>query len=160
MTHDYKRHGTTTLFAALNVPEGAVLGRCVHKHRHQKFIRFLNAIERAVPAGKLIHAIADNHATHKHPKVRAWLARHPRWTFQFPPPSASWINAAEGFFSALTRGRLKRGVFRSIVDLQAAINCYIQEHNDDPKPSNGPNPPIPPSPRSTAYLYRPNESVH
>ena len=134
MTHDYKRHGTTTLFAALNVLEGTVLGRCMHKHRHQEFIRFLNAIERAVPAGKLIHAIADNYATHKHPKVRAWLARHPRWTFHFTPTSASWINAVEGFFSALTRRRLKRGVFCSIIDLQAAINRYIQEHNDDPKP--------------------------
>jgi transposase len=134
MTHDYKRNGTTTLFAALNVLEGTVLGRCMHKHRHQEFIRFLNTIERAVPAGKLIHAIADNYATHKHPKVLAWLKRHPRWTFHFTPTSASWINAVEGFFSALTRRRLKRGVFRSIVDLQAAINRYIDEHNDDPKP--------------------------
>jgi len=106
----------------------------MHKHRHQEFIRFLNTIERAVPADKPIHAIADNYATHKHPKVRAWLARHPRWTFHFTPTSASWINAVEGFFSALTRRRLKRGVFRSIVDLQAAINRYIQEHNGDPKP--------------------------
>ena len=106
----------------------------MHKHRHQEFIRFLNAIERAVPADKPIHAIADNYATHKHPKVLAWLARHPRWTFHFTPTSASWINAVEGFFSTLTRRRLKRGVFHSIVDLQAAINRYIKEHNDDPKP--------------------------
>jgi len=134
MTHDYKRNGTTTLFAALNVLEGTVLGRCMHKHTHQEFIRFLNAIERAVPAGKLIHAIADNYATHKHPKVRAWLARHPRWVFHFTPTSASWINAVENFFSALTRRRLKRGVFHSIADLQAAINRYIREHNHDPKP--------------------------
>ncbi len=134
MTHDYKRHGTTTLFAALNVLEGTVLGRCMQKHRHQEFIRFLNAIERAVPPGQTIHAIADNYATHKHPKVRAWLARHPRWTFHFTPTSASWINAVEGFFSALTRRRLKRGVFHSIVDLQAAINRYIAEHNQHPKP--------------------------
>jgi transposase len=134
MTHDYKRNGTTTLFAALNVLDGTVLARCMQKHRHQEFIRFLNTIERAVPAGKLIHAIADNYATHKHPKVVAWLKRHPRWTFHFTPTSASWINAVEGFFSALTRRRLKRGVFRSIVDLQAAINRYIAEHNDDPKP--------------------------
>jgi len=87
-----------------------------------------------VPAGKLIHAIADNYAAHKHPKVRAWLARHPRWTFHFTPTSASWLNAVETFFSALTRRRLKRGVFHSIVDLQAAINRYIAEHNVDPKP--------------------------
>ena len=134
MTHDYKRNGTTTLFAALNVVEGTVLGRCMQKHTHREFIRFLNAVERAVPAGKMIHAIADNYATHKHPKVRAWLARHPRWVFHFTPTSASWINAVENFFSALTRRRLKRGVFRSILDLQAAINRYIREHNNDPKP--------------------------
>ena len=134
MTHDYKRNGTTTLFAALNVLEGTVLGRCMQKHRHQEFIRFLNAIERAVPAGKVIHAIADNYATHKHPKVRAWLARHPRWVFHFTPTSASWLNAVESFFSVLTRRRLKRGVFHSIADLQAAINRYIREHNNDPKP--------------------------
>ena len=134
MTHDYKRNGTTTLFAALNVLEGTVLGRCMQKHTHQEFIRFLNAIERAVPAGKVIHAIADNYATHKHPKVRAWLARHPRWVFHFTPTSASWLNAVENFFSVLTRRRLKRGVFHSIADLQAAINRYIREHNHDPKP--------------------------
>ncbi len=134
MTHDYKRHGTTTLFAALNVLDGTVLGRCSQKHRHQEFIRFLNAVERAVPAGKAIHAIADNYATHKHPKVRAWLARHPRWVFHFTPTSASWLNAVEGFFSVLTRRRLKRGVFHSIADLQAAINRYVNEHNNDPKP--------------------------
>ncbi len=106
----------------------------MQKHRHQEFIRFLNAIERAVPAGKVIHAIADNYATHKHPKVRAWLARHPRWVFHFTPTSASWLNAVESFFSVLTRRRLKRGVFHSIADLQAAINRYIREHNNDPKP--------------------------
>ncbi len=134
MTHDYIRHGTTTLFAALNVLDGTVLGRCMQRHRHQEFIRFLNAVERAVPPGKAIHAIVDNYATHKHPKVQAWLARHPRWIFHFTPKSGSWINAVEGFFSALTRRRLKRGVFHSVVDLQAAINRYIQEHNDDPRP--------------------------
>jgi transposase len=134
MTHDYKRHGTTTLFAAFNVLDGVVLGRCMQKHTHQEFIRFLNAVERAVPAGKIIHAILDNYATHKHPKVRAWLGRHPRWVFHFTPTSASWLNAVENFFSALTRRRLRRGVFRSIVDLQAAINRYLNEHNANPKP--------------------------
>jgi transposase len=134
MTHDYKRHGTTTLFAALNVLDGTVIGRCMARHRHQEFIRFLNAIERAVPAGKVIHAILDNYAAHKHPKVLAWLARHPRWTFHFTPTSGSWLNAVETFFSTLTRRRLKRGVFRSIVELQAAINRYLAEHNADPKP--------------------------
>src|SRR5271163_1239960 len=105
MTHDYIRHGTTTLFAALNVLDG-----------------------------KLIHAIADNYATHKHPKVREWLARHPRWTFHFTPTSASWLNAVEGFFAKLTKRRLKRGVFRSIVELQAAINRFLVETNADPRP--------------------------
>ena len=134
MTHDYKRNGVTTLFAAFNVLDGTVLGRCMQSHRHQEFIRFLNLVERAVPPGKVIHAIVDNYGTHKHPKVRAWLARHPRWVFHFTPTSASWINAVEGFFSALTRRRLKRGAFTSVADLQAAINRYIREHNDDPKP--------------------------
>jgi transposase/transposase-like protein len=134
MTHDYQRNGTTTLFAALNVLDGTVLGRCMQRHRHQEFIRFLNTVEAAVPAGKLIHVVLDNYATHKHPKVLAWLERHPRWTFHFTPTSASWLNAVETFFSALTRRRLRRGVFGSIVELQAAINRYIAEHNHDPKP--------------------------
>src|SRR3712207_2097269 len=132
-THDYERHGTTTLFAVLNVLDGTVLGRCMQRHRHQEFLRFLNTVEAAVPTGKLIHVILDNYATHKHPKVLAWLERHPRWIFHFTPTSASWLNAVETFFSALTRRRLRRGVFRSIVDLQAAINRYIVEHNGDPK---------------------------
>ncbi len=134
MTHDYKRNGTTTLFAALNVLDGTVLGRCMQRHRHQEFIRFLSAIEAAVPAGKLVHVILDNHATHKHPKVTAWLDRHERWTFHFTPTSGSWLNAVESFFSAMTRRRLRRGVFRSLVDLQAAIHHYLAEHNANPKP--------------------------
>ena len=134
MTHDYIRHGTTTLFAALNILDGTVLGKCMQRHRHQEFIRFLNTIERNVPAGKVIHVILDNYAAHKHEKVRQWLARHPRWIFHFTPTSGSWLNAVETFFSALTRRRLKRGVFRSVVDLQAAINRYLDEHNANPKP--------------------------
>ena len=134
MTHDYKRHGTTTLFAALNVLDGTVIGRNMQRHRHQEFIRFLNEIERAVPAGKIVHVILDNYAAHKHPKVRAWLERHQRWSFHFTPTSSSWLNAVEGFFATLTRRRLKRGVFRSITDLQAAINRFVAEHNQTPKP--------------------------
>jgi transposase len=134
MTHDYKRHGTTTLFAALSVLDGSVIGRCMQRHRHLEFIRFLNAVERQVPAGKVIHAVLDNYATHKHPKVLAWLARHPRWTFHFTPTSASWLNAVENFFSKMTRQRIRRGVFRSIADLQTAINAYLAEHNASPKP--------------------------
>src|ERR1700736_2980034 len=134
MTHDYKRHGTTTLFAALNVLDGTVIGRNMQRHRHQEFIRFLNTIEAQVPVRMAIHAVVDNYATHKHPKVQKWLARHPRWTFHFTPTSASWLNAVEGFFAKLTRRRLKRGVFRSVADLQAAINRFVEETNSDPKP--------------------------
>ncbi len=134
MTHDYKRNGTTTLFAALNVLDGTVIGRNMQRHRHQEFIRFLNAIEASVPAGKLVHVILDNYAVHKHPKVRQWLARHPRWAFHFTPTSCSWLNAVEGFFAKLAKRRLKRGVFRSVVDLQAAINRFIEETNQMPKP--------------------------
>jgi transposase len=133
-THDYIRHGTTTLFAALNVLDGTVVGRCMQRHRHQEFIRFLGAIEAAVPAGKLVHAIMDNYAVHKHPKVRAWLERHPRWTFHFTPTSCSWLNAVEGFFATLTKRRLKRGSFSSLVDLHAAINRYLAQANQDPRP--------------------------
>jgi len=134
MTHDYKRHGTTTLFAALNVLEGTVVGRCMQRHRHQEFIRFLNAIERAVPAGKVIHVVLDNYAAHKHPNVRKWLTRHPRWIFHFTPTSCSWLNAVEGFFARLTRRRLKRGTFPSLVSLQEAINRFIDHHNQEPTP--------------------------
>ena len=134
MTHDYKRHGTTTLFAALNILDGTVIGKNMQRHRHQEFIRFLNTIEAQVPARKTVHAIVDNYATHKHPTVRKWLAHHPRWTFHFTPTSASWLNAVEGFFAKLTRRRLKRGVFHSVVDLQAAINRFVAETNIEPKP--------------------------
>jgi transposase len=129
MTHDYKRNGTTTLFAALNVLDGTVIGKNMQRHRHQEFIRFLNEVERMIPAGKVIHAIVDNYAAHKHDKVRAWLHRHPRWTLHFTPTSCSWLNAVEGFFAKLTRRRLKYGVFYCLVDLQAAINRFIAEHN-------------------------------
>jgi transposase len=134
MTHDYKRNGTTTLFAALDVLEGRVIGRCMQRHRHQEFIRFLNAIEAEIPVGKIIHVILDNYGPHKHPKTRAWLVRHPRFVFHYTPTSASWLNAVEGFFAKLAKRRLKRGVFCSIVDLQAAINRFLAETNDDPKP--------------------------
>ncbi|MGH8142496.1 MAG: IS630 family transposase [Steroidobacteraceae bacterium] len=134
MTHDYKRNGTTTLFAALNVLEGTVIGRCMQRHTHQDFIRFLNSVESQTPAGKSVHAILDNYATHKHPKVLAWLTRHPRWTFHFTPTSASWLNAVENFFSKITKQRIRRGVFRSIVELQSAIKRYLEEYNADPKP--------------------------
>ena len=136
MTHDYKRHGTTTLFAALNILDGTVIGRNMRRHRHKEFIRFLNEVNRTLPSRREVHAIVDNYATHKHPKVRAWLARHPNWTFHFTPTSSSWLNAVEGFFATLTRRRLKRGVFHSLADLQAAINRFVAEHNQNPAPFN------------------------
>ena len=134
MTHDYKRHGTTTLFAALNVLDGSAIGRNMQRHRHQEFIRFLNAVNASVPADKSVHVILDNYATHKHPNVRRWLDRHKRFTFHFTPTSCSWLNAVEGLFAKLAKRRLKRGVFRSRVELQSAINRFVAETNANPKP--------------------------
>src|SRR6516164_7584634 len=134
MTHDYKRNGTTTLFAALNVLDGTIISRNMKRHRHQEFIRFLNEVDSQVPKRKEIHAIIDNYATHKHPKVRAWLDRHPRFVFHFIPTSASWLNAVEGLFAKLSRQRLNRGAFCSVCDLQAAINRFVEEANTDPTP--------------------------
>jgi transposase len=132
MTHDDIRHGTTTLFAALNVLDGTVIGQCMARHRHQEFIRFLNRIEAAVPAGKLIHAILDNYAAHKHPKVRAWLTRHPRWTFHFTPTSCSWANAIETFFASLTRRRITGDEYdrkaRELKERQTEITLRIEQH--------------------------------
>jgi transposase len=156
MTHDYVRHGTTTLFASLNVLDGTVIGRCMQRHWHEEFIRFLNAVERKIPAGKLVHAVVDDHTTHQHPKVKAWLERHPRWRFHFTPTSGSWLNAVETFFSALTRKRIRRGSFHALGDLQAGIKRYLAEHNADPKRSSGP--PSPPL-SSPSWLNAPSESV-
>jgi hypothetical protein len=138
MTHDYKRHGTTTLFAALNILDGTVIGRNMQRHRHQEFIRFLNTIEEQVPVGKVIHAIVDNYATHKHPKVRQWLARHPRWMFHFTPTSASWLNAVEGFFAKLTRRRLKRGGSDPSLTCKSPSTASSLRQTPIPNPSSGP----------------------
>ena len=153
MTHDYKRHGTTTLFAALSVLDGTVIGRCMQRHRHSEFIRFLNAVEREVPAGKLIHTVLDNSATHKHPKVLAWLARHPRWTFHFTPTSASWLNAVENFFSKMTRQRIRRGVFRSMATCRPPSMPISPSTMTIPSRSSGPNPSTLFWPNSIASLY-------
>ncbi len=134
MTHDYKRHGTTTLFAALNVLEGKVIGRCMKRHRHQEFIRFLDVIDANLPPKRAVHVIIDNYAAHKHPKVRAWLDRHPRFVFHFTPTSASWLNAVEGLFALLSKRRLKRGVFRSLQQLKDAVHAFIADTNAHPKP--------------------------
>ena len=134
MTHDYKRHGTTTLFAAFNVLDGKVIGQCMSRHRHQEFIRFLDRINRETPPDLDLHLIVDNYATHKHANVRDWLAQHPRFHFHFTPTSGSWLNAVEGFFAKLTNKRLRRGVFSDIIDLQEAIDRFLAETNERPRP--------------------------
>jgi transposase len=134
ITHDYKRHGVTTLFAAFNVLEGKVIGQCMKRHRHQEFIRFLNVIEARVPKKKTVHVIVDNYATHKHSDVMEWLDKHRRFVFHFTPTSASWLNAIEGFFAQLTKKRLKRGVFRSVRELKDAIHRFLDHTNANPKP--------------------------
>jgi transposase len=134
MTHDYKRYGTTTLFAALDILDGKVIGQCMLKHRSQEFLRFLRRLNRETPAGLDLHLILDNYAAHKTPAVKRWVTRHPRCHLHFTPTSASWANAVEGFFSQLTNQRLKRGAFRSILELHRAIHDYLAQHNADPKP--------------------------
>lgn len=134
MTHDYKRNGTATLFAAMNTLDGTVSSMCDDRHRHQEWLKFLRVIDEVTPSGKEIHLIADNYATHKHPKVRRWLARHPRFLMHFTPTSASWLNMIERFFRDLTTRQLRRGVFRDVEELITAIGDYIDKHNDNPKP--------------------------
>lgn len=134
MTHDYKRHGTTTLFAAMNVASGKVISLCQQRHRHQEWLKFLRLIDDATPKGKQLHLICDNYATHKHEKVQRWIKRHPRFHVHFTPTSSSWLNMVERFFRDLTVNRLRRGVFRSIVDLIEALDAYVDAHNENPKP--------------------------
>jgi transposase len=134
MTHDYKRNGTTTLFAALNTANGEVYGMCQQKHRHQEWLRFLCMIDRTVPAGKEIYLICDNYATHKHERVQRWLEAHKRFHVCFTPTSASWLNMVERFFRDLTHNRLRRGVFQDLEQLIMAIGEYIDGHNKNPKP--------------------------
>src|SRR5664279_2748721 len=134
MTHDYKRNGTTTLFAALDVLTGKVIGQCLPRHRHEEFLKFLRKIEREVPKGLQVHLICDNYATHKHPDVKAWLAKHPRFHMHFTPTSSSWLNLVERWFRELTDKALRRGVFHSVPDLITKIEEYLDAHNDDPKP--------------------------
>lgn len=133
MTHDYKRHGTTTLFAALSVAEGVVIEACMSRHRHQEWIKFLELIDSSTDPTRELHLIADNYATHKHPRVMRWLARHPRFHMHFTPTSSSWLNLVERWFRELTQKRLRRGTFRSVRALQAAILEYVEEHNNQAK---------------------------
>jgi len=134
MTHDYKRHGVTTLFAALNVLTGKVMSMTNELHRHQEWIKFLEIIDRRTPKGKELHLVVDNYATHKHPAVVAWLAEHPRFHMHFTPTSASWLNMVERFFRDITDKRIRRGVFKSVAELKTAIKEYIAQHNVNPKP--------------------------
>jgi transposase len=134
MTHDYKRNGTTTLFAALDVLTGKVIGQCLPRHRHEEFLKFLRKIDREVPKGLQLHLICDNYATHKHPDVTAWLAKHRRFHLHFTPTSSSWLNLVERWFRELTDKALRRGVFHSVPDLIAKIEEYLAAHNYDPKP--------------------------
>jgi transposase len=134
MTHDYKRNGTTTLFAALNTLDGTVLETCMPRHRHQEWIKFLNLIKRNTQPDKEIHIICDNYATHKHAKVKAWMKRNKRFHVHFTPTSASWLNMVERFFRDISEQRLRNGVFRSVNDLIATITDYVAHHNKDPKP--------------------------
>jgi len=134
MTHDYKRNGTTTLFAALDVLTGAVIGQCLPRHRQEEFLRFLRKIDHEVPKGLQVHLICDNYATNKHPEVKTWLAKHPRLHLHFTPTSSSWLNLVERWFRELTGKALRRGVFDSVPDLIAKIEEYLDAHNNDPKP--------------------------
>src|SRR5450631_2925081 len=134
MTHDYKRNGTTTLFAALNILDGQISARCQQRHRHVEWLKFLRQIERQTPAEKAVHLILDNYATHKTPAVKRWLKAHPRFHLHFTPTSASWLNMVERFFAEITRKRIRRGAFKSVAELKSAIMEYLEKHNADPKP--------------------------
>src|SRR6201988_3312160 len=134
MTHDYKRNGTTTLFAALNMLDGRVIGTCMPRHRHREFLRFLKLIDQKTPAGLDLHLIVDNYATHKTPAVKRWLKAHPRFHLHFTPTSASWLNMVERFFAEITRKRIRRGIFKRVAELKSAIMEYLENHKADPKP--------------------------
>ncbi len=134
MTHDYKRHGTTTLFAALNVHEGTVIGECLPKHRHDEFLKFLKTLDKRTDKALDVHLIVDNYATHKHLNVKDWLAKHPRFHMHFTPTSASWVNLVERFFRDITEEQIRRGVFRSVDELKTAIMQYLEHRNANPKP--------------------------
>jgi transposase len=134
MTHDYKRNGTTTLFAALDTATGEVYGLCQQRHRHQEWLRFLRMIDQTVPAGKQIYLICDNYATHKHERVQRWLEKHERFHVRFTPTSASWLNMIERFFRDLTSNQIRRGIFQDLEQLITAIGNYIDHHNKNPKP--------------------------
>jgi transposase len=134
LTHDYKRNGTTTLFAALNVLEGTVIGTCMAQHRHQEWLKFLKKLDAEIPAEKQAHLVVDNYATHKHPKVLAWMKRHPRFHLHFTPTSSSWLNLVERWFRELTDKRIRRGSFRSVREVIEAVMDFVDQHNQDAQP--------------------------
>jgi transposase len=134
MTHDYKRNGTTTLFAALEMTKGRLMGTCMPRHRHQEWIKFLKLIDKQTPSGLKLHLIVDNYATHKHPKVKSWIKRHPRFHLHFTPTSCSWLNLVERWFREITDKRIRRGVFLCVNELVDAIMNFIKEHNKHPRP--------------------------
>jgi transposase len=133
-THDYKRHGTTTLFAALNTLDGTVISMCEERHRHEEWLKFLRLIDRKTPKDRALHLVADNYATHSHPAVKAWIAKHPRFVIHFTPTGASWLNMVERFFRDISEQRIRRDSFTSVAELKLAIDLYIADHNDHPKP--------------------------
>ena len=139
MTHDYVRHGTTTLFAALNVLDGTVIGSCFERHRHEEFLKFLRQVNRDTPEGMDLHLIVDNYSTHKHPKVKQWIQGHKRFHLHFTPTSSSWLNLVERWFGEITRKRIRRGVFKSVKDLIEAIQSYIKINNQTPNRLCGPS---------------------
>jgi len=134
MTHDYKRNGTTTLFAALEVLEGRVVGQCFQRHRHQEFLRFLRRLDTEFPGKTPLHLVMDNYGTHKHPTVQAWMKKHPRFVAHFVPTSSSWLNLVERWFGELTSKRVRRGSFGSVQELQNAISEFLTNWNEKPKP--------------------------
>ena len=134
MTHDYKRNGTSTLFAALDILTGKVIGQCLKRHRHQEFIKFLNTINKNTDKNLDIHIIVDNYGTHKHPNVKKWLEKHERFYFHFIPTSSSWLNLVERFFGDITEKQIRRGVFKSVSELEEAIYNFIDNNNKNPKP--------------------------
>ena len=134
MTHDYKRNGTTTLFAALEVAQGRVIGQCVERHRHQEFLKFLRRLDKEFPGKIPLHIVMDNYGTHKHTKVREWLKRNPRFVPHFVPTSSSWLNLVERWFGELTSKRIRRGTFYSVGDLKNAIAEFLEAWNENPRP--------------------------
>ena len=158
-THDYTRHGTTSLFAALDVKAGTVIGKCMRRHRAQEFRKFLDEVERNVPADLDIHVVMDNYGTHKTALIRNWFAKRPRWCVHFTPTSASWINLVERFFALITDRAIRRGSFQSVAELEAAIAAYIEAANADPKPLSGPEAPTTSSPPSNASACEPSQKT-